>query len=201
MEKPAIALTFDDGPNTSITVQILDLLDAYRIPATFFVIGQNIQKKTASVLKRAYDMGCEIGSHSFSHRDMSRLSTERIREEMERTDERIQSVTGEPSRYFRAPYLFTSPLMFQEIDKTFIAGIHTDTWGNASERYHSIIRKVSDGSIILLHDKLENYPTVQALQMLIPDLLSQGYSLLTLSELFRQKGTIPQRGRIYSRVP
>ena len=71
--KPVIALTFDDGPNNTTTVQVLDLLDKYQVRASFFLVGNNINESTADTVKRAYDMGCEINNHSKTHGYMNKM--------------------------------------------------------------------------------------------------------------------------------
>ena len=71
-----IALTFDDGPNTTITPQVLDLLQEYDIPGTFFLIGKNITPESAKIARRALEMGCEIENHSVTHSHMNQMTAE-----------------------------------------------------------------------------------------------------------------------------
>lgn len=89
-----IALTFDDGPNTTITPQVLDLLEQYHIPASFFLIAQNINESSARMVERAVKLGCEINNHSVTHRPMSRMSAEEVREEILPCTEAIKKITG-----------------------------------------------------------------------------------------------------------
>ena len=72
-EQKSIALTFDDGPNTSTTVEMLDVLEAFGVPATFFLVGENITPETIPVVRRAYACGCEIANHSLRHAALSEL--------------------------------------------------------------------------------------------------------------------------------
>ena len=193
-DKKVIALTFDDGPNMSTTVRILDLLEEYRIKASFFVVGKKINDRTADVIKRARSLSCEINSHSFTHSDMTKFSEEQIRAEMDATAELIEKAAGEPPKFFRPPYIAVDPLMHKVIDLPFIAGIGCNDWDNSvssAERVRSVTGNCGDGSIILLHDSAGNGKTVTALKKIIPFFLGKGFGFVTVSELFRAKGVTP----------
>lgn len=200
-EKPVIALTFDDGPNTSTTAEILDVLEEYGVTASFFVIGSNIDDSSAEVVKRAYDMGCEINNHSRTHSYMNELTAEEIAEEIGYTDQKVFEITGEHTRFFRPPYIAVNELMFETIDLPFIAGFGANDWEDSRDaeyRATRIIRQAMDGGIILLHDFAGNSQTVEALHTIIPALLEEGYQLVTVSQLFEAKGVEPQSGIVYS---
>ncbi len=187
-----IALTFDDGPNTTTTVQVLDLLEKYDVTASFFLIGNNINDESAKVVKRAFDMGCEIHNHSKSHPAMNELSADEIIAEFTYTDDKIFEITGKRSGFFRPPYIAVSNDMLDNIDVPFIAGIGCNDWDDkvtAERRTAMILRQVKDGDIILLHDMQGNDLTVEALDTLIPELKAQGYVFVTVTELFNIKGT------------
>ena len=94
-EKKYIALTFDDGPNTTTTNEVLDVLEQYGIKGSFFLIGTNINSESEKSVKRAYDMGCDIGNHSKSHPYMNELSVDEIKAEIEYVDDYIFKITGE----------------------------------------------------------------------------------------------------------
>ncbi len=185
------ALTFDDGPNTTTTAEVLDVLEKYDIIASFFLIGQNINDQSAEVVKRAYDMGCEINNHSKTHPYMNQMTVEEIIEEFTYTDDKIFEITGERSKFFRPPYIAVSEDMLTQIDVPFIAGIGCNDWMDnnpADRRAMSILRQVKDGDIILLHDAEGNHMTVEALDTIIPEMLAQGYKFVTVTELFNIKG-------------
>ena len=82
MKEKLLALTFDDGPNTTVTPMVLDRLERFGVPATFFVIGQNLTKEVLPMLKRQGELGCEWGNHSWSHPDMSDMTKEEIMDEI-----------------------------------------------------------------------------------------------------------------------
>lgn len=205
VEAKYIALTFDDGPNTTTTAQILDLLEKHDVTASFFLIGNNINDASAEVVKRAYDMGCEINNHSKSHPNMTEMTVEEIIEEFTYTDDRIFEITGERSKFFRPPYISVNDDMLNNIDVPFISGIGCNDWEDrvtAEMRKRSILKQVKDGSIILLHDAEGNDQTVEALDTLIPELKAQGYQFVTVSELFEVKGIeiSGEDTKIYSNV-
>lgn len=205
VEAKYVALTFDDGPNTTTTAEVLDKLEKYDIVASFFLIGNNISDASAEVVKRAYDMGCEINNHSRSHPDMTKLTIEEIEAEFTYTDDKIYEITGERSKFFRPPYIAVSGDMADNIDVPFIAGIGCNDWQDsitAERRAKMILRQVKDGDIILLHDAEGNSQTVEALDTIIPEMLSQGYRFVTVSELFEIKGIAidPDDEKIYTNV-
>lgn len=205
VEAKYVALTFDDGPNTTTTAEVLDKLEKYDIVASFFLIGNNISDASAEVVKRAYDMGCEINNHSRSHPDMTKLTVEEIKAEFTYTDDKIYEITGERSKFFRPPYIAVSGDMADNIDVPFIAGIGCNDWQDsitAERRAKMILRQVKDGDIILLHDAQGNSQTVEALDTIIPEMLSQGYRFVTVSELFEIKGIAidPDDEKIYTNV-
>lgn len=190
-EKPMIALTFDDGPNITTTVQVLDMLEKYQVTASFFLIGNNINDSSAKVVKRAYDMGCEIDNHSKTHSYMNQMEADAIIEEVKFVSDKVEEITGEPTRFFRPPYIATSGTMYDNIDMPFICGVGCNDWDNmvtVQQRIDNTISQVKDGTIILLHDSQGNSKTVEALDTIIPTLLDEGYQFVTVSELFEAKG-------------
>ncbi len=204
--KPMIALTFDDGPNTTTTNQVLDKLELYGVPASFFLIGNNISSGSAEVVKRAYQMGCEIDNHSKSHGYMNQMTPEEIIEEVQYVSDKVEEITGEPTKFFRPPYIATNADMYANIDMPFICGADCNDWDNkvtVQERIDNTINQVQDGTIILLHDAQGNFQTVEALDTIIPTLLEQGYQFVTVSELFEAKGVEinPDDTTLYTVVP
>lgn len=199
-----IALTFDDGPAVVTTSQVLDALEKYNVKASFFLVGNNINEGTQDIVARAFDMGCEINSHSQTHSYMNKMTAEDIKAEMEYTDEKIKDITGITPRFFRPPYIAVNDTMFENIDKPFISGVGCNDWdesvtaGTIAER---VLANAEDGQIVLLHDMQGNDRTVEALDTIIPGLLEQGYELVTVSELFHAKGIEPQEDdMVYSNV-
>ena len=198
-----IALTFDDGPNTTTTNEVLDMLEKHEVIASFFLIGNNINEESASAVKRAYDMGCEINDHSQTHSNMTELTEEQIKSEIQTTEDKIFEITGEHSKFFRPPYISVNDTMFDSIDMPFIAGIGANDWEDrvtAEMRARMILKQAKDGDIILLHDAQGNSKTVEALDTIIPELKKQGYKFVTVSELFKAKGIEPDMTKVYTNV-
>lgn len=189
-----VALTFDDGPNTTTTVEVLDVLKENGVVATFFLCGKEIDASTRPVLKRAVAQGCELENHSRSHSHMGEMAADKIGMEVNFTSHVIKQVSGRMPQFFRAPYMEANDLMHQTIDLTFVGGINVKDWEatvSAADRSRNLLSQVKDGDIVLLHDFEGNSATVEALKTIIPELKKRGYTLVTVSELFKQKGVSP----------
>ncbi len=202
-ETKLIALTFDDGPNTYTTPKVLDILEEYDAQASFFLIGDKINDDSAKVVKRAYDMGCDIANHSKTHPHLTDMTEEEIREEIGYVDEYIYSITGEYPKFFRPPYLSVNQTMYDNIGHTFITGYSSgDSATDATPESiaESVLSNAKDGAIILMHDYWGNDRTVEALKTIMPDLQSQGYEFVTLSELFERQECTPEHDFCYSQV-
>ena len=199
-----LALAFDDGPNLTTESAMLDILEKYDVPATFFVIGSNINDETAENMKRAVKMGCEIGNHSFTHTQMSRLDEAQVKEEIEATSDMIEKITGTRPKFFRPPYINVKPDMYDWIDLTFICGKGCQDWVSSigkEARLNGILESAEPGAVYLLHDFEGNEATVEALDEAIPQLLEQGYTFVTLSQLFEKQKHTPDGHTMYTVVP
>lgn len=198
-----VALTFDDGP-TSTTSEVLDILEREGIVATFFLIGEQVNSDTMSIMQRQVNMGCELANHSYNHIDMSNSSASDIRNQIEWTSSAIENTVGVTPKFFRPPYLGVSNTMYQNIDLPFIQGINTEDYDSnvsANQRINNVLNNVSDGSIILMHDFQGNSQTVQALPTIIQNLKNQGYTFVTVSQLFEYKDVNPnQEYKIWTNV-
>lgn len=204
MEK-LVALTFDDGPNTTTTMEVLDKLEKYNVVGTFFLIGDNINSESEKSVKRAVSLGCEIENHSRTHSEMNALTPEEIKSEIAYTTKKITEITGRAPEFFRPPYIIVNRTMVDNIDLPFIRGENGRDWEKevpAKERVRLVLEAVKDGDIILLHDFEDNDATVEALDTIIPKLLEDGYEFVNVSELFRRKGITPtiHSGILYSSV-
>lgn len=189
--KPTIAITFDDGPNTTTTMEILDVLEKYQIRASFFLIGTNINDESAKSVKRAYDLGCDIENHSKTHSYMDKMTADEIKDEVAYVNNKVKEITGTTPRFFRPPYIAVNDTMYDNIDMTFISGNGCNDWEDrvtADYRAKYLEKKAADGVIFLLHDAEGNSKTVEALDKAIPILLEKGFQFATISELFELKG-------------
>ena len=197
-EKKFVALTFDDGPTPGITDQVLDVLKENDIVASFSDWTE--LQSSRSTDRRAYDMGCSIENHSKTHPGMPELNDREILDEVSYTTEQIVRITGEKPEFFRPPYISYNQKMYDLIDLTFICGYGCEDWEpsvTAKERADRILRDAKPGFIILLHDMEGNTQTVEAIKTIIPALKEQGYEFVTVRDLFRKSGIVPQRNVIY----
>ncbi len=184
-----IALTFDDGPHPVYTKKILDILKKYDVKATFFVIGINIENYPG-IIEKIYADGNEIGNHSFSHTSEAGLTEEQIKKEFDRCEALIMNSTGVKPRLFRPPRgkMCASVEKLSELYGYSIVlwSIDTMDWAHRSPQniLKNIENNVRGGDIILMHDYIsgEN-TTINALELLIPRLISLGYEFVTVSEL------------------
>ena len=196
-----IALTFDDGPST-LTPQVLDLLEKYNATATFFVIGNQVDATTEPTIRRAVELGCEIGNHSFTHPYLSKLTPEEQAEQVAKTTSAIEQYAPTP-KHLRPPYMDADSTTHSGAPQIFIGGYCPDDWDltvGVEKRIEGLLENASDGLIFILHDFKDNTGTVEALKVVIPELQARGYGLVSVDELFTIKGVEPQKGIIYDRI-
>lgn len=189
--KPTIAITFDDGPNATTTMEVLDILEKYQVRASFFLIGTNINDESAKSVKRAFDLGCDIENHSKTHSYMDKMTADEIKDEIAYVNDKVKEITGTTPKFFRPPYIAVNSTMYDNIDMTFISGLGCNDWDDkvtAEYRAKYLEKKAADGIIFLLHDAEGNSKTVEALDKAIPILLEKGFQFATISELFELKG-------------
>ena len=187
-----IALTFDDGPHPKYTRQILDILDEYGIPATFFFVGENVSYYQDTAREVA-ERGHEIGNHTYSHPRVSKQSDTAFREELVRCEDIIKQVTGVHPKVFRPPQGSWNQRVYdiaRERDYSVILwDLDTLDWAHTpSDKIASyILENAKSGNIILMHDYHSGgCTTIEALRMFIPNLIEQGYRFVTVSELIQE---------------
>jgi len=189
--KPMVALTFDDGPGP-YDDRILAALEGAGARATFFMVGKRVSSYPSVLLRMEKD-GCELGNHSWSHPQFSKLSAAEIQSQIEQTNAAIQSITGHPATVLRPPYGDTGGSA-----KAVIAGMgyssilwHIDTldWKtrNTENTVNVVLSQVKDGDIILMHSIYEPSAAAAA-EQIIPELVKRGYQLVTVSELANARG-------------
>jgi len=192
-----VALTFDDGPSKH-TNRILDCLAKYNAKATFFVVGNSVSAYP-NVLKRAYDMGMEIGNHTMTHPNLKTLSADGVSRELNNVANKVSAITGAKPKLLRPPYgNYNSTVSSVAGMPLILWSIDTLDWKtrNADKTVSCVLNEVKDGSIILMHDLYE--PTASAAERIIPELIKRGYKLVTVSELAQAKGYTLTNGKAYS---
>lgn len=182
-----VALTFDDGPQTYFTPQVLDILQAHHVPAAFFCIGKNVEAQE-ELLKRMHAEGHLIGNHSYSHHFWFDLfGAGQMLEELRLTDTLVENATGLRPHFFRPPYGVTNPNLRKAVVRGgyFPLGWNIrslDTMAKKEEDLlHRITSKLQPGSIILLHDSMEI--TVKILPALIGAIRSKGYTIERIDKI------------------
>ncbi|WP_353097724.1 polysaccharide deacetylase family protein [Tissierella praeacuta] len=187
-----IALTFDDGPHPQYTPEILDLLDKYNIKATFFVLGQ-FAEQYPDIIKRQAKEGHEIGNHTYSHINIQQVPKQKVKEEFDKTQDIIFSLTGIKSKTFRPPYGSYDDniikIISDESCNVILWSYTQDSrdWSNpeVEKIVSNTISNIENGDIVLLHDYVyfETSNTVEALKIIIPELIDKGYKFVTISQL------------------
>ena len=186
----AVAITFDDGPNPIYTPQVLEIFANVEGKATFFMIGEQMEKNP-EVVKEVAEQGHEIGNHTFSHPKLSELTPADCLAEMERNEQIIRELTGQSPVVFRPPYLDYNHDTISIVESkgySMIGALNLEAqdWEQPGvEHILSASRKsVRNGSILIFHDGYgDRSQTIQAVKKLVSELKSQGYQLLTVSEL------------------
>ena len=195
-DKKLVALTFDDGPNYN-TNKILDALNKYHVPATFFVLGSKI-KGNEYILKKMKDSGMEIGNHTYNHLLLTKYKEDKIKKEITDTNNLIFEITGKEPKLFRPSYgSFNKKIKNISEMPIIIWDIDTLDWKyhNSKKITSRVVNKVKDGDIVLMHDIYS--ATSNALDNIIPMLANKGYSFVTVSDLFYYKGITLEKGKVY----
>lgn len=194
-----VSLTFDDGPNEPYTGQILDILQARGVKATFFLIGQNAEHFPDSV-RREVAMGMEIGNHSFSHANVIQEDSKSLLWQITKTQETLSRISGVEPKWFRPPHGFRD---FRLFPVTRRCELSVAEWNNMPRDWtcpgtevivKRVLQKLKPGDIVLLHDGAsvqvggDRSQTVRALPAILDGIAARGLQPVTLTELARGGG-------------
>lgn len=197
VDRPCVALTFDDGPKASTTPALLEGLSKRGVHATFFLIGDSIEGNELLVQRMAGE-GHQIGVHSQTHRMLTGLSAGEFSWEVDTVRRTLTSLVGRENFMLRPPYGMTDSNVCRWADMPIILwAVDPEDWSdrNTARQVETIVSRVKDGDIILLHDI---YPaSVDTALQVVDLLLKQGYYFVTVEELFAIRGEEPRAGRIY----
>lgn len=192
-----VCFTFDDGPYAPVTNKILDTLEKYNGRATFFVVGDRADTYSDEII-RASKMGCEIGTHTYSHVNLNSLSVPEMQEEIKKSCDAISKYTGKNVKVLRPPEGAANDTVKANVGMPMVLwSVDSRDWDyrNADKDYQTVMDNVFDGSIVLMHDL---YPaTADAVARLIPELAKQGYKFVTFSELMKIRGVDVEPGEKY----
>ncbi|MCK1994814.1 polysaccharide deacetylase family protein [Peribacillus muralis] len=182
--KKVIALTFDDGPHPSHTMSILKDLEKYDAHATFFVLGNRVQHYP-EVLQKMLEQGNEIGNHSWDHPQLTRLDNEKIKGQIQSTQDAIDQATGSEPSLIRPPYGAINDNVREDMDdlKVVLWDIDPEDWKYRNEKkiVNNVMSKAKDGKVILMHDIYQT--SAAAAGKIIQQLHDKGYQMVTISEL------------------
>jgi peptidoglycan/xylan/chitin deacetylase (PgdA/CDA1 family) len=189
-----VALTFDDGPNEPFTSQILDILKARQVLATFFVTGSNC-RRFPGTLKRLAQEGHEIGNHTWTHEVLPLKSPSLIEKEIRKTSDIIEESTGRRPTLFRAPHGWRNPWTNAISRKcgcipvAWTLGVWDTDRPGAQAIARRTIEGLRDGCVILLHDgrgveeRADSSQLVEALPFIIDEIHSRGFRMVALSQM------------------
>jgi len=181
-----VCLTFDDGPNPAYTPRILQILKEKKVRATFFLIGQHAQQHP-DLVKKIYESGHELGDHTFSHVELPKVPSDKIKQEVESTRSIVESATGAKIFLFRPPWgIFDGRSLAEIAMRKFDAvlwSVDSRDWSRPgiAQIQANVLEKAGNGSIILFHD--DHDQIVQALPDIILNLQQRGYQFITVSEM------------------
>ena len=202
--KKLIAFTFDDAPTRSLE-NILAAFAAYNesnsdcvANATLFVNGYRFDR---ALLHTAIAAGFELGNHTFSHLDLTKLTKEELSKEIDETDALLCTVDGKTRHLLRAPFGKLNELV-KECSCTPIIDWTIDTldWTKIDETeiFQQVYAGLFDGALVLMHDGY-GY-TVSALKRLLPALKADGYQVVSVSQLIKAHGCLFENGKVYIRA-
>ncbi len=196
--KKHIAITFDDGPS-KYNEELVDILNDNKVHATFFFVGRLLSSR-AEAVKKAFASGHEIGYHSYAHANLTRQSTVTIKNEFAESNAKLRTIINQDFTLIRPPYGSVNKTVKNSLDLPFILwNVDTNDWRYRDTDYlvNYCLENISDGDIILFHD---SYATsIEAIRRLLPILYTEGYQMLTVSDLAKLKGkTLENHTSYYS---
>ncbi|MGW3723775.1 bifunctional polysaccharide deacetylase/glycosyltransferase family 2 protein [Streptomyces sp. NPDC000851] len=195
-----IALTFDDGPNPTWTPQVLEILEEYDVPATFFVVGSMVSRYPG-IVEDMVEQGNEVGIHTFTHIDLSYQSDARVEREMQQTQLALAGAAGITTTLFRAPYSSKTDAVdnyswpvYQELGEDGYTSVFIDTDSEDWKRpgVSKIIKGATpesgEGASVLFHDAGgERSQTIKALSAYIKKMKAKGYTFTTISGAMQEQ--------------
>lgn len=197
-DRKIVALTFDDGPYPPYTDQVLDILQEYRVPATFFLIGRNAEKHP-ELVKRILAEGHQLGNHTYNHVDLLKAERPEIVREIEKTEKTIADITGQRPQVVRPPHGFRDPVVLEVMSERHLKvvewSVMSRDWTNPGVDVivERTVSKVKNGSVILLHDgdgiagTASRAQTVEAVRHIIRELSARGYTFVTVNEILAKQ--------------
>lgn len=191
--KPMVALTYDDGPNRTTTPRLLEILEENDARATFFMVGSRVEGHS-DIVRQMKAQGCEPANHTMNHVAMKRASVEEYVEQLRNANEAVFNACGVTPVLMRPCEGSINEAGLKAVGSLGMSSImwNVDTldWKtrDVQKTIDAVLNDVKDGDIILMHDLYES--TVEASETIIPELISRGYQLVTVSEMAACRGGI-----------
>lgn len=203
LQMKVVALTFDDGPDPKYTPAILDILDQFNVKATFFMVGTHVSRNP-ELAKRVADRGHEIGSHTYTHRNLLGLPRLALLREVVKNQSVIEKATGRHPTLFRPPRGLYDNGLGSVLERE---GLTLVLWSRSSVDWsepgpeavvRNVLTKVQNGDVILFHDSGDlvgstggsRLSTVEALPTIISELKRRGYAFMTITEMMVLSGLV-----------
>ncbi len=195
--RPMVALTYDDGPQTTAGNRIMDCLARYDAKATFFVVGDRCASR-ASEMQRMAAEGHEIGNHTYQHKYLNKLDAAQIRYQIEQGRQAVTDACGVSPALVRLPGGNKNDTVLANVAYPMIMwSVDTRDWAtrNTQSTVSAVLNSVRDGDIVLMHELYES--TAEATEQIVPELIARGYQLVTVSELAQARGIPLEPGKLY----
>ncbi|MBR6879508.1 MAG: polysaccharide deacetylase family protein [Clostridiales bacterium] len=193
--KPMVALTFDDGPS-QYTKSVVRRLFEYDSRATFFMLGQNVDDYPKITAKES-SLGFELGNHTRDHKDLASLDEDGINYQINEANRSIYRATGRSATVIRPPYGSYDDLVKETVNRPLLYwSVDSRDWETRDQvsDYKALTQTVKDGDVVLMHDIYA--PTARAAWKAIPELIDNGFQLVTVSELAEYRGGM-RNGVVY----
>ena len=188
-DRPMIAITYDDGPYIKVDIPLYELFDRYGARATFYSVGSRMSKTELENIGYGISLGMEFGSHTENHENLGKLSANSAKWTVYEPIDYVSEKLRYSMKSYRPPYGVRNKDMEAIIDiPAILWTVDSKDWSNRDKdiTYERIMKRVEDGDIVLMHSLYMS--SYYASEKLVPELIDQGYQLVTVSELLEHLG-------------
>ncbi len=200
-EAPLVALTFDDGPRNSTTGRLLEGLSLREAAATFFLVGERMAG-SEDLIREMAAQGHQVGVHTYDHVKVAGLKREEFEDQLRRTRAQLTEILGEGDYWLRPPYGIVDAAVERWADGPLILwSVDPEDWKDrdTDRIVAAVLDKARDGDIILMHDIYDS--SVDAALRIVDALQERGFCFVTVRQLMELRGTAPEAGVKYTRIP
>lgn len=183
-DRPMVALTFDDGPYKKVDSVIYDVMEMYDARCTFYFVGSRFSEEELEHSKRGIALGCEYGSHTENHENLEELSASEAREKVCEVSDYFYEKVGYQMDSYRPPYGFRNEDLEDILDmKVILWNVDSMDWyyRDSDMTYENVLNDTTASDVVLMHSLYES--TADACRRIVPDLMDEGYQLVTVSEM------------------